>query len=333
MRPLKPEFKAEAGLMDSLIGRIELAEHEQAEQHKLREKIRRAGYEFKELKPEPGRTRLLTVDTSISVRQLRYHALWAGHSVAVHALYDGCGHEDPLVGHGLLPYTDILYSSYVDAGEFKPYSDIDVRCNLQRVGFEFGSLMEARRELDSDGVEPDFTLVDGSLYTNLRNLEGKGGDYTECAHAVDSFRWVLDSGRVVGMVEDSHATDLSRELGYNFTNMLLFDIALEAGEYVVNERTGVSICYIKMPSKGIPYLPEGMSTPLTVRWEFNYPGFRDDLNLLAGIWLTEDDLLHPQLYPVRTADYLTRRISTSGILDNIASERELELRHREGREV
>ena len=308
-------------------------ERESAEASELREKLSAAGFKFNSLNPKPRKSRFLAADSSFAVKELRYHALWAAHAAALHALYDGSMHHDALVGHGALPYTGLLYSSYVVAGEFIPYSDLDVRGNSIRVEFEFDSLMKALGELDSEGLKPDFILVDGSLYTNLRNLEGRESVYEEHARASASFRRVLASGRVVGMVEDSHATDLSRELGFNFTNMLLFDLSLKPGEYVVDLRDGISICYVKLPPKRLPYLAAGESRPLTVRWEFNYPGFEGDLDLLAGVWLREDDLLHPQLYPVRIADYLTRGIRVSGLLDRVAAERNLELRHRELREA
>ncbi|MBD3387863.1 MAG: hypothetical protein GF416_02335 [Candidatus Altiarchaeales archaeon] len=333
MKPLNADFRTGSGI-DSLVESMSFTEQGELDVSELRNRLETGGFKFEDLRvtPSPGAS-LLAVDSSFSMRELSYHAIWATHAVALYGEYDGGENDDILVGHGSIPYGNLLYSSYLEAGEFIPYSEVDSRGNAARVSFEFSSLKRAYGELESSGLKPDFILVDGSLYTNLRNIRAKDGVFPECEAALRSFGEVLGMERVVGMVEDSHATDLSRDLGYNFTNMLLFEIALEPGEYVVDEREGISICYVKMPSKPLPFSAAGSSKPLTVRWEFNYPGFRDDLGLLAGIWMSESDILHPQIYMLRTADYLTRKIRVQGLLERIVSEKGLGLKYREQREI
>ncbi len=332
MRPLDPDFKADYNLLQSRIQSLNLEEREKIDPQGLRDKLTSSGFKFGSINPSARESTYLTVDCSVASRELRYHALWAVHAAAVYARYDGGDHVDPLAGRGTLPYTDLLYSTYMDVGRFIPYSDLDSRRNSMRVAFEFDSLMKAYGELAADGVEPDYLLVDGSLYTNLQNLGNKKGSYAEHADASSAFNRVLDTGKAVGLVEDSHATDLSRDLGYNFTNMLLFDIALKPGEYVSDVRDNISICYVKLPSKKLPSNPSGISMPLTVRWEFTGGGWEKDIDCIAGAWLSEFELIHPQLYPVRMADHLTRRVSVGGVLDRIVSDRGLELRYRELRE-
>jgi hypothetical protein len=332
MKSLGGDFASGSDFVDSIIRGFTFRKRQSLKADDLRRALAGAGCKVKRLAPSPRKARFLAADCAIAFKELRYHALWAAHAVAVSALYDGKRHRDMVVGNGTLPYDSLLHSGYVGVGEFVPYSDIDVRGNCARVDFEFGSLLRARDELCSEGIVPDYTLVDGSLYTNLSNLKAKDGDFPEAKRAGVSFRGALSSGKVVGMVEDSHATDLARELGFDFTNMLLFDVALDAGEYVVDLREGISICYLKLPPKAMPHLPSGRSPPLTVRWEFNWDDFEDSLNLLAGIWLEEDDVLHPQIYPLRIADYLTRTVKVGGILDEIVAGNNMELKYRELRE-
>ncbi|MFH0861410.1 MAG: DNA double-strand break repair nuclease NurA [Candidatus Altiarchaeota archaeon] len=332
MKPLSAGAALSTDAVDAIIGGFRFREHESVSKDEIRGRLSDRGYGFRTLKPEGANARILAADCAIAYRELRYHAIWAAHAVAIACTFDGKPHPDTLVGNGALPYGDLEHSSYVGAGEFIPYADLDVRGNSARVAFESSSTLNAHRESVSEGKRPDIVLVDGSLYTNLMNLRKIDPIYPENADAISAYKGVLDIGKVVGMVEDSHATDLSRELGYDYTNMLLFDVALEPGEYLVDGREGINICHMKLPGKPLPHLPAGTSRPLTVRWEFNYGGFEDDLRRLACMWLREDDVLHPQLYPLRIADYLTRKIKAGGILDEVVGVRGLALKHRELRE-
>ncbi len=47
------------------------------------------------------------------------------------------------------------------------------------------------------------------------------------------------------------------------------------------------------------------------------------------MWALEDDILHPQIYPMRITDYLTRKINAGGILEKAASENNMLLQYRE----
>jgi hypothetical protein len=324
------EFSLEG--VDTLLAGFSCSERDALEPKVLRDKLLDGGYSFRRLKPKASNASILTADCSIAVRETRYHALWAAHAVAVSAVCDGGSHWDAIIGNGTIPYRDLKYSSYVGLGEFIPYCDVDVRGNGARVRFEFESLRKAFDEALRESGKPDLILIDGSIHTNDANLDEGAADYEENAGARKAFDGVMGLGKVVGMVEDSHSTDISRRLGCDFTNMLLFDVALEEGEYVVETQDSANICHIKLPGKSLPYLPQGISRPLTVRWEFGYGGFEADLDLLAGIWLLEDDILHPQLYPIRMADHLSRRIKAAGILDEVVGARRLEPKFRELRE-
>jgi len=328
MKPLETDYAVGWEGVEGLIEGFKVKRRDDVDGGRIRDSLRDAGYGFKTVIPNPKPARFLAADCSISFRETRYNAIWAAHAVAVYACFDAKEHRDIVVGNGFTRYTDLRYSSYVKAGEILPYSDADVRGNLARMAFEFSSLGKAYEEL-GDASKPDYILVDGSIYTNKRNLEDHKTEHPEGKEAHEAFEKALSLGKTIGLVEDSHATDLSRELGYGFTNLLLFDAALGDGEYVVDKRDGVNVCYLKLPPKPLPFFPSGMSQPLTVRWEFPWEGFDKALDALAGIWMEEDDIHHPQLYPVRIADHLTRRVKTSGILEGIANANRLLPRYRD----
>jgi len=328
MKPLTPRMLTGPGLVESVIVGFEVGAHSEVKRDILRDGISSLGLRIMTFEPEPGISCLLAADTSSALNETRYNALWGAHSVAVRCVFDGRSNSDVMAGHGSIPYRDLCYSDYLEVVEIIPYSDPDVRANDMRVKFEFESLLKAYEESKSDGAKPDYILIDGSIYTNKRGLNAKS-EYPDAEDAKEAFERILGLGGVVGMVEDSHATDVASKLGYNFTNMLLFDLALEPGEYVLDVREGVNICYIKMPSKRVPYLPQGYSSPQVVRWEFNYDGFEGDLMRLAGIWLSEDDLMHPQIYPLRMADYLSRKVKVGGLLDEIVQRKDLPLKFRQ----
>ena len=337
MRPLRGFLDADYTRLEGAFNDVGLDQARALEAHDLRSRILSSGRRIENLETESSLTKpkgagFLSGDSSSAVRELRYHALWGVHSACVYAVYDGVEHEDVLVGHGKVRYRDMLYSSELKVGSIVPYSEVDLRANSIRVLREVSHMLRCLEELSSEGRRVDYVLLDGSMQTNLRNLAGKGGGFKEDSEALAALRKLMSHGNLVGLVEDSHATDLSRELGFDYTNMLLFEVALSPGEYVTDERDGVFICYIKLPSKAVDYLPSRTASPLTVRWEFNKKDFRDDLNLLSGIWLSEDDLLHPQLYPIRVTDYLTRKLKVGGILDSFAQEKGLDLKYRDMRE-
>lgn len=276
------------------------------------------------------KTGFIGVDSSITAQNLRYHALWSMHCVSLYGLFDGKDNEDPLVGHGFINYSNLMYDSSIDLGSFNPYWMIEQQMNYIRIAKEYSTLFGGYEKLVESGVEVDFALVDGSLKTNSENLSVKTSLNT-VDKALDAQEKLLGLKRVVSMAEDSHSSDISRKFGLNMSNLMLFNIVLDEGEYVVDAGK-FNVCYIKLPGKKLAYLG-GKSTPTTVRWEFSYPGFEDDLSLIASIWLREIDLLHPQVYPLRIADYLTRRVKTAGLLSEVAREINSDLEFREMREV
>ncbi len=329
MKKLGPDFFLDEKFLDNKIENIEgLERHRELSKEEIRDKLSDSGRKIK--KYQPGKinkeVRILTTDASIIKRELRFHALWASHVVLVYAICDGKQYPDAMIGEEKIPYKKLLYETDIDLGGLIPYSDIEERVNSIRMSKESDILLKNYKLHD----KLDHIILDGSLYTNLKNLEGKSG-YPENKEASTLFKRLLED-RVVGMVEDSHATDMSRSLDYNITNMMLADIALNPLEYIVDVRNGINICYIKLPKKKMKSMLDGSTESMTVRWEFNYESFHDDIETLSGIWMMEEDLLHPQLYPTRISDYLTRRLKVSGIIDEIISKKGLKLRYRNLRE-
>ncbi|MFH1126277.1 MAG: hypothetical protein V1703_04060 [Candidatus Altiarchaeota archaeon] len=277
-----------------------------------------------------GETGFLGSDSSIAAKNVRYNALWGMHAVLLYGLFNGLENKDQLVGHGSVNYSSLMYDSHVDLGSFNPYWMIEHQMNCIRIEREYSSIVDGRQSLVDSGFRVDFPLVDGSLKTNSDNLSMRAS-LPAAEAALKAQERLLGLGRVVSMVEDSHASDISRRFGLNMSNLMFFNLVLRDGEYVVEEGR-FNVCYLKLPGKRLDYL-DGLSMPLTVRWEFSYPGFHDDLSLLASMWLKEDDVLHPQLYPLRIADYLTRRVNTAGVIDEIVGELKPELEFRDLREA
>jgi len=315
-----------AGRVSELISSLELRDFDK---ERWRSRVE-AEFEIRSLSlPKHGEAGFLAADSSVAKQNLRYHALWSMHCVSLYGLFDGRQHDDPLVGHGSVDYSNLMYDSAVDLGSFEPYWMIEQQMNHIRVAREYSSIAGNFEALRRSGVQVDYALVDGSLETNHQNLSMEVKLATADA-ALEAQRRLLDLKKVVSMAEDSHASGISRRLGLSMSNLMLFDLILRGGEYVVDEGR-FNVCYIKLPGKRLSYL-EGLSSPLSVRWEFSYGGFEDDLNLLASIWLRDADLLHPQLYPLRIADYLTRRIKASGLISQAVEETKADLEFREMRE-
>jgi len=303
----------------------------------VRAKIISSGRSIEKLSPEKINLESLNVgfacaDSSSALRELRYHALWGVHSVCVYGIFDAAGCADVLAGHGKVNYKDLLFSSDINLGSIVPYAEVDSRANSLRVYHELSALDKCVCELSSQGRQVDYVLLDGSIQTNLKNLTSKSGGFKEDAMALSALKKLMREKNLVGLVEDSHATDLAGELNFEATNMLIFEVALNPMEYVAEERDGIVVCYLKLPRKRLSYLPTGESTPLTVRWEFNRKDFDVALNVIAAVWLAEDDILHPQIYPLRVADYLTRRVRVGGVIDGFVLEKGLERKYRELRE-
>jgi len=329
LEPLTPDFRFDARLLENRINSIRREFDDlEFDGSLFRDRLVEEGFEVRKLdlvKPSHS-VELLSVDSSIVKAELRFFALWALHCVVLRSCFDGSKHGDPLVG-GQIWYRNLMYNSFIDAGQIKPYRIVEEKANNIRILKEYKSLRETFLGLRSEGCEVDYLLVDGSLYTNQAKLSRYGGE-----KALSVYRELLGEGRVVGMSEDSHAGDLADKVGLDCTNLMLLDLILDEREYVVHKREDINICYLKLPSKNLSYTLEEKSPNLTVRWEFPYNEFREDLGTLAYIWSMEGDLLHPQVYPIRVADYLTRRVKMQGLLERLIEENNLGLRYRDLRE-
>jgi len=326
MRKLTPDFDFNPDVLEDKFLRLKETLDVKVNPAELRDKLS-SEFPVQKLNPKfcKNETRILSVDSSIVCRELKFAALWAVHAVSLLGVFDNLLHEDPLVGGKRIWYRDLSYNSELDLGKFERHAEIENNSNLVRIEKEYNSLLNSFQELNSNGIGVDYLLLDGSIYTVLKRIK-------ENEKLMGLYNELKVSGKLIGMVEDSASVNIARGLGTKLTNIALFDLILEENEFVVNEKGGVNICYLKLPSKDLSYTPSRKSEPLTVRWEFSYPEFLPDLENLVAIWCREDDLLHPQLYPLRIADYLTRRVKVGGILDRFIRENRLELKHREMRE-
>ncbi len=330
MEKLTPHFRFDAEYLEGKLQNMrEMLEAGDYKAELLREKLRKKDYAIEKIKPVKPEKKIdiLAVDSSIVKSELRYCALWALHCVVLRACFDSKEHRDLLAG-GLTPYRELMYNSFLDLGQIRPYRSVEEKTNILRIDREYRALNETVDGLRKEKVKPDYLLVDGSLYTNLRKLR----KVREGRTALEEFERLRKQGKLVGMVEDSHACDISDVLGVDLTNLLLFDLVLEENEYFVQRKEDINICYLKLPSKRLSYTVDRISIPLTVRWEFCFDNFVKDLQHLVGIWSLESDLLHPQIYPVRIADYLTRKVKMQGLLEKLIRDNELSLRYREHRE-
>jgi hypothetical protein len=335
MERLSPDFRFEIKPLEDKISGIaaELKEKE-FDRDLFRDRFVSEGFSIRELKPKISReTAFLAVDSSIVKKELRHHALWGSHSVVLYSRFDGKRHPDPLV-HGDIWYGDLMYDSNPDLGVFSPYRQIENRANSIRVCNEYSSLLDSWKKLDSKKIRVDYFLIDGSLQTTLKRLkdEEKFSAFEEHRKAMQSHKKLMDRGKVVGMVEDSHSVDLAKRVDLGITNIALMDLILEENEYTLEKKDGINVCHIKLPSKALNYTPSRKGEPLVVRWEFSYDEFEGDLENLVAMWLLEDDIWHPQIYPLRITDYLTRRVNIGGILDRLIDESGLSPRYREMRE-
>lgn len=334
MERLSPDFRFDMNLLEDKLKKIagEL-ERKEFDRDLFRDRFLSEGFRIKKLKPAARKgASLLSVDSSIVKKELRNHAIWGSHSVVLYSEFDAESHPDPLA-QGSIRYSNLMYDSYVDLGVFSPYRHVESRMNSIRVAKEYSSLLASWKGMDSKRV--DFFLIDGSLYTSLRRLrdETRFSRFPEHRRALDLHNKLVDTGKTVGLVEDSHSSDLAKKVGLSVTNTALFDLILDENEYVVTKKDGVNICHIKLPSKTLNYTHSRTSSPLIVRWEFSYDGFVKDLANLAGLWMLEDDIWHPQVYPMRITDYLTRRLKIGGILDSLITENELDPLYRDLREA
>lgn len=295
----------------------------------VREKLAEAGFEIKQAEAEtpPDEAGYLAADSSFAKKELRFNVLWGVHSVCVYGVFDGSGHDDPLVGRGVVPYRDLAYSSRTSFGCLKPYSDVDARLEALRLGAEARLLNETAEEVEGEGRRVDYILFDGSLTT--LSVDESVPESAAALAELDK----LKSRNVVGLVEDSHVSDISRCLGFEYTNALILDASLAPLEYVAVEQDGFEVCYIKLPAKKLSHLGGRESPPFVARWEFKRGLAERHLPLLLGAWSHEDDITHPQTYPVRVADHLTRKINVAGILDDFAAEKNIAPQFRSLREA
>ena len=321
MKDIQSNIQLDYQGLEAGIDSIQIEGESTLDKEAVRDRIRDAGYGIKKIRArQPAKMSFLACDASILKRELLYNSIWAGHVITVYGGYDGEEHPDHLSGRGSVNYGGLRYGSRIRYGAFKPYSGLEDRLDSLRTAMEIQALME--------GVDADVLLFDGSIYSSLEK-SGKRSGYPEHAEARKMLETLLDEC-CVAQVEDTHASRISRRLGYATTDLLLAEIALEANEYIMYGDE-LRVVHLKLPGKKTFFLDKP-STPQVVRWEFTEKSLKL-LPDLAGIWLGEDDLIHPQLYPIRVADHLTRKIRVSGILDKIVRQRNLKPRHRSRRSV
>jgi hypothetical protein len=317
MKPLESDIITDFRHLDEAVRDFKLDEGDELEGEFLRDALTSGGIDIRCFKPVEKKASVFAVDASTCLRKLRYKAIFASHTIVTRAVFDLERHPDMISGNGSIPYGNLNYESFVDLRQLRPYSDLAARANALRIGAEYGRLLES---LSKSGERPDFVLVDGSVHTSIRNLMIKG-DIPESDLALDNVKKAVSEHNIVGVVEDTHACDISSRLGFDFTNGMLFDVALNPGEYVRVGGDGISVCYVRLPGKKLPHEQEGFRGGFTVRWEFKAGQEIDGIERLSGMWLCEDDILHSQLYPVRVADHMTRRLKASGIIDEALKDR------------
>lgn len=317
MKPIGGHVKLDQERLQERVSRLTLEGEESLTRKQVRRLLSEKGLKIKKVRPEnPGLTSFTACDASILKREYRYNAVWAAHTVTVRAAYDGKDHPDNLAGRKTIRYRDIKYESRVDLDVFQPYASLDERLDSIRENLESKSLIQNKGE-------GDVVLFDGSLAACLEKTRARKG-HAEHETALKNLE-KLAGQKLVSMVEDTHTSTISRMLGFNTTDLLLFQIALEPGEYV-SMKDVLTVCYIKLPGKKTEYTEQ--TDALTVKWEFTDKAI-DLMPKLAWIWLEEDDLIHPQLYPLRIADYLTRKIKVSGIIEEVAARKNLQPKNRE----
>jgi len=314
MKKLSPEYEIdEISLNQKLTVLGEKTTEAEPDSQEIRDKLLEAGFIVNKLEPsKPKQARFLAADSSLAKKELRFDCFWGVHAVCVYGLFDGSSHADSLVGRGSVPYKNLQYDSVTDFGQLRPYSNVDARLDAIRLATEARLLNETSGKLEQEGLKLDTILFDGSLSTleiDEKTMEAKAAT-TEITK--------LKSNNVVGVVEDSHDTDVSKEIGLEYTNALIFDLCLKPLEYVTVDKDDFEVCYIKLPAKKMHYLFEGESVDFIARWEFKKESASKQLPALVGVWLSEDDIQHPQIYPIRLADYLTRKISVSKILSDFS---------------
>jgi len=256
---------------------------------------------------------LACCDSSVARRELRHHILWGAHAVCVRGTFDGAANPDGLTGRGTTPYAGLEYESAAEFGQLEPADDLDGRLAAARIALEYEMLAQC-------AGGSDYLLVDGSLVESRARLEGEYPEYERARRAWSK----LSRLKVVGLVEDSRGRSVSKKLGLNTTDTQLFDLILRPLEYASFDDEGCGIFYLKLAAKKLLHTPGTASPPLTVRWEFALPESADALALFAAAWQAEDDVLHPQHYPMRAADYLTRKLKVGGVLADFAGSEGLE---------
>ncbi|VVB54429.1 Uncharacterised protein [uncultured archaeon] len=326
MKPLTFAFQADAEYLkrriDALAPQIK---GPSLDRERTRELLSDAGLNVHALSLPPDVSfplGLLAADAAFAVQAFRHSVVWASSSVAVSARADGGLHVDALVGRGNTPYFDVEYAHRFDAGVLCPPNQVESRTPLIRIAGEYRLLAE-------EGGKGDLRLVDGSIAGNRKAIKNAVGK--EAEEASDAQKKLFKSGKIAAMCEDSHASDIAQKIGYETSNITVFSAALNPLEYVVVEEEGVFVVYLILPQKRLSYTVERVSAPLAVRWEFSYGDYEKDLSALARLWTLEDDIIHPQIYPLRVADYLTRRIKVGSIIKETAREHNLDLQYRDVR--
>ncbi|MFH1721846.1 MAG: hypothetical protein ABH950_04485 [Candidatus Altiarchaeota archaeon] len=335
MKPLRSDFQLPSGFFPEELNRLinTIKTDEEFDSLKLRERFLEKGHEIRRLpSPKTRESSFLAVDSSSSVKAYRYQTLWGLNVIGLYASHDGRLHHDPLIGQKGILYGGLQVDSGFKLGVFQSAWNLDLQISAIRCHEELKFMRKCIEDMSTTGIKPDFLLVDGSLQTIFRYLNSEGGDSKTALETQTILNELLSERKIIGLVEDSHATDISTCFNPKMTNLGLSNLILEPNEYFIVQVGDVFVCYLKLPSKRVDFLPDRKSPPITVRWEFGYPEFVSDLANLVGIWLGESDIVHSQIYPIRVADYLTRKINVGGLLEDIGVKCDFEPSFRDSRQ-
>ena len=169
MKELTPDFDFDAEVLEDRFLKLKESLHIDVDSVKLRNEIS-SQFSINKLSPRAreGESRILSVDSSIVCREMKFAALWAIHAVSLFGVFDNSMHEDPLVGGRKILYRNLQYNSNLDIGKFENHDGIEENSNIIRVAYEYKSLLDSFKEMDSGA---DYLLLDGSIHTVLKRIK------------------------------------------------------------------------------------------------------------------------------------------------------------------
>ncbi|MBD3262247.1 MAG: hypothetical protein GF334_11395, partial [Candidatus Altiarchaeales archaeon] len=199
----------------------------------VRAKLRDCGVLFQGYTPQPKPCfTALACDASILKSEKRYAGVWACHSVAVYAETKGKRERDVYTGLGEIIYGNMKYESRLSCGFFEPYEALEDRLDSIRFVKEAKALCESE-------ADADYLFFDGSLKSAGEKMGGKR-IYPEQCEAKKHYKKLLGEN-VAALVEDTRSSELSKKLGLNTTDLLLFENILGEGEFAAFDEDPVVV--------------------------------------------------------------------------------------------